>query len=150
MSQKPISEMNKYELSEIEQQIAARKLQIFADEINASGKLHARIIEGIEYVLVYSPLNLNEYQNVWASSDECRHLMDFLANLPGDEAYRRWYPTVSEKFPTQPYTKQDAIRDTVEARRQLAADYESGKIDGRDYADAYRSTSFMDLITKGK
>lgn len=141
---KEISEMNRYELDEIEYQIAHRKLEIYAESVKASG-LPTRIIEGIEYVLVYSP-DISENLNVWADAKECKHLLSFVANLEPAEAFRRWVSHVTEKFPSKPYTQQDAIRDTKEARIQLKQDYADGKIDGRDYADLYRSTSFMDLV----
>jgi len=139
---KDISEMNRYELDDLENQIASRRLELTAKDVESRG-FSTRLLDDIEYVLVYSPVT--EMLNAWATVSECRHLLDFAANLPVEEAYHRWYPTVVEKFPAQPYTEADAERDTRKARINLARLYASGEIDGREYNELHKSTSFMDL-----
>lgn len=144
---KPISEMNRFEIDDLEKEIRARKMQLMAEAVTARGIHATSIIHGhpSEYILVYSP-NLGEFSNAWATVDECRRLLDTLANLPPAEAYRRWYPKVEDKYPSSPYTHADAIRDTREARKALTEDYASGKISGRDYAELHATTNFMDLV----
>lgn len=142
---KNISEMSIYELDDVARLIEERRRQIFAEAITQKGLNATSVIRGEpwEYILVYSPVH--ELPNVWANLDESRRLLDTLANLEPAEAYRRWYPKVSEKYPSEPYTKTDAIRDTKEARQRLAEDLASGKIDSHQYSDIYPTTSFMDL-----
>lgn len=140
---KPVLEMTHHELDDLEKQIEHRRIQIAASEVEKAG-LHTRLLDGIEYVLVYSPIE--EFLNVFATPQECRHLMDFLANLAPEEAYRRWHTTVTDKFPAAPYTRSDAIRDTRQERAEIDAQLERGEIDSREHAEFYRTSSFMDLV----
>jgi hypothetical protein len=141
---KNISEMNRYELDILEEQIHNQRNALMAAELTAAGVQATSVIQGEpwEYVLVYS--SVPEMQNAWATLDECRRLLDTVANLEPDEAYRRWYPKVSIKYQGEPYNKQQAAADTKAARADLARRYQAGEIDGQ-LADLYKSTSFMDL-----
>ena len=139
---KTISEMNRYELDGLEEQIAHRRLELSADEIKHAG-LDAALVDTIEYVLVYSPVD--GLENAWATPEECRRLLDTLANLPPAEAYRRWFLKVVDKFHRKPYTQDDAARDTRDARKRLEQQYAAGEIDGKQFSELYKTTSFMDL-----
>lgn len=93
------------------------------------------------YILVRVP---GQPLLVEATIGECKRLIDILRNLPVDEALKRWATKV-EPVESEPYTEDDARRDTREARAQLRRDVDSGKIPADLYADLYRTTSFSEF-----
>ena len=64
---KDISEMNRYELDDLENQIASRRLELTAKDVESRG-FSTRLLDDIEYVLVYSPVT--EMLNAWATVSE--------------------------------------------------------------------------------
>jgi hypothetical protein len=133
------------QLEELETAIQYRRMELMVAELTRRDVPAFVERTGVRFpfILVYSPDAA--LPNAWATVAECRRLLDTVANLPLADAYRRWYPKVSNKLGDSAYTEADARRDTRAAREQLAADYAAGKIDGQGLADLYRTTSFMDL-----
>lgn len=122
-------------MDELEEAIYYHRLKILAAQIENQG-LHTQVditspksLDGykMRYILVFSPIP--ELKNEFATRWEARHLIDFLANLSPEEAFRRWAPTVEPFDPPPPYTDKDAERDARAEVARLKEQYKNGEMD---------------------
>lgn len=85
-----VANMKSVELDILEEQIHIRRMELMAARLRAAG-FGART-EGADhqfrYLCVYpSP---EDVPGEWATLEECRRLLDTVANLPPKEAFARW------------------------------------------------------------
>lgn len=111
-----------------------------AHGINASAKINLHACGGeagimTHYVLVYAP-DEDSLPNAWATVQECRRLIDMVANLPFPEAFRRWRERIMP-WESGTYTESDARRDVAAERAELREQYLAGKLSGEDYRIAF-------------
>jgi len=132
---KAISEMNWYELDAVENEIFNRRLAVRAAQIQARG-LSTNVIDGYDFVIVYSPVD--DLLNGIANLEECLVLLDTLREMAPVDAFRRWYPKVSDK--TNAFVLDKEPDEKRIQRQALKNAYDGLEIDGRQYAELYRST----------
>lgn len=103
-----VADMNRYELEELEAAVHVRRLELAAGELRARGiPVLTRLPDSARvfgYLLVLAPNYLSAFSeeerrtippNVLADAADARHLLDYLRELPPEEAYRRWHRTVT-------------------------------------------------------
>jgi hypothetical protein len=125
-----------YQLEDLEQAIHARKNELMASALISSG-IPARWMTDaggeknvFGLICVYDPSG--ELPGEWATLDECKKLLNTVANLKPDLAFRRWREKI-EALTEEPYTHADAIRDIKNERAELEKKYNDGRIDHETY-----------------
>ncbi len=150
--------MTRYDLDDLVTAIYARRLELIAGELKSRG-IPTRIsadapvpCDGgretmlFNLVMVYDPAG--ELPGEWATVEECRRLMDTVANLKPADAFRRWITKVEPVY-TPPYTEANARRDCRAEREQLERDYAAGKISGEDFSLGIRfSRDYFKFVEK--
>jgi hypothetical protein len=140
--------LSEQDLDFLQDAIRIRRHLIMAARLAACGlqtRLNADRVEDtywFDYIMVYDPTG--DGPAVFADLDECRRLLDTVANLLPADAFARWQKKV-KPMEEEEYTEQDARRDTRAARQQLRDRLADNSISSREFADHYRSTSFTDL-----
>lgn len=135
------------ELNWLEDAINIRRNVLMAEKLERAGisALARRdIAEDIYVNFNLVGIKLPNGDGVWATLDECQMLLDTVANLPVEEALRRWQHKIAE-VDVEPYTWGDAVQDTREARFVLRGQMLRGELPPGSYSDLYRATSFMYL-----
>lgn len=127
-----VADLNDYDLDALADAVHVRRLQIMADRLRDAG-LGARTgginDQQFRYICVYSP---DETQmGEWATLEECRRLLDTVANLSPDEAFARWRSRI-EPLAERTYTRAEAIADMRRERAEAQRQYQEGKIDADD------------------
>lgn len=146
---------HRYDLDGMQQAINALRVEQMVDELRRHGiaarcRFKIPVAAGggeyqTNYVLIYAPEGVDE-PNEWATVEECRRLLDTVANLEPDEAFRRWRERI-EPFDNT-YTRQDAERDMRAERVMLRQQYETGQLDGEMYRIAFsQSRDFLNYVT---
>lgn len=148
-----VNALGRHELDEMADALLSRRLELMAQDLTARGVIARHVSKFADptkcpiywsYILVYAPDGATTRENAWATLDECRRLLDTLANLPPARAYDRWFPKVEPEDNT--YTEADAQRDMRQERLQLRSQYAAGEIDGETFRVAYRATrDYADL-----
>lgn len=146
----------RYDLDYMHEAINALRVEQMVKELGSRGfsarcKFHTPGCDGAtetyqtNYVLVYSPEEA-DLPNEWATVEECRRLLDTLANLEPAEAFRRWRERIEPWDAT--YTEYDAKRDMRAEQAALRQQYEAGQLDGEMFRIAYGQTrDFLNYIT---
>ena len=138
-------------LEALENAIHVAKLERMANWLTARGfhVMHRRAFDDHELqfnlILVCDPTG--NLPGEWATLDECRRLLDTVANLSPAEAFARWRTKVEPLEPIS-YTSADAVRDTRAAREALRQRASETHMSAQDYALECSMTSFMDLAPK--
>lgn len=154
---RPLVLQHRYDLDNIQEAIQALRVEQMVAELRSRG-LGARCQFSVppsnkteayqyqtNYVLVYAPAG-TDLSNEWATVEECRRLLDTLANLEPTEAFRRWLDRI-EPFDST-YTRQDAERDMHTERAALRQQYQDGQLDGEIFRIAHgQAADFMDYVT---
>lgn len=143
-----VQDLNSHTLDDLEEAILIRRLELMAERLQAHGFIVCRARlrrEGNTYFRYLSVGHESaDAPAEWATLAECRRLIDTVRNLPAAEAFARWAPTVTP-LEQEAYTREEAARDTREARRELQRQLDAGEIDAAAYHDLLPTTTFMDL-----
>jgi len=143
-----VTEMNRYDLEDLEIAIQTRRIQIMAKTLENRGfrtriEAHGQLFG---YVMIYDPNEINPGE--WASLNECQRLLDTVSNLPPMEAFARWKLKI-EPFEKTEYTKSDAIADMKRERAEARQRYESGIDNAEDFKIAWSNArTCLDNVTK--
>lgn len=147
---------HRYDLDYMQQAIEALRVEMMVDELRSRGiaarcRFNVPLSGGAEtyqtnYVLVHAPDGV-DLPGEWATVEECRRLLDTVANLEPAEAFRRWRERIEPWDST--YTRQDAERDMQAERAMLRQQYEAGQLDGEMYRIAFgQSRDFLSYVTQ--
>lgn len=136
-----VAALSGYDLDILVEQIQLRRVELMGARLRTAG---------FKRVITEAHGSFFRYLSVqgspWATVTECQCLLDTRANLPSEQALERW---IARLAPMQEdaYTRDDAVRDTINARAELKMQLDAGGISAEMYRDIRKyGTSFMDLV----
>jgi len=127
------------DIRELENTLLWKRNQSAAQKLNLAGfqtRMESETTGKWKYILVYSPDESGMYE--WATADEAMNLAGRAANLPANEAWARWVPTLEPFY--QP-TDQEIYDMDMQTARELKkkGDFETARMIAADAARALGS-----------
>jgi len=129
-----------YDLDYIDEAVRLVRTERAAERLRRHGFITRTTFIGeselLTMVCVYDPGH--EYEPVWATATECRVLIDTVANMSLDDAFRRWLGKIELMDGKYPF--RDTRPDAAKLRWVLCQRKHAGTVSQEEFYRAYDET----------